>query len=135
LVRPTHITVPRIGVDASIEMTGFAFGAWEVPRHTIAHYWPVSAMPGTPGNIVLAGHVGYPGTLFNTLPAIEAGDEVFVLVNGSERRYIVEQKLTLLPYDTWVMNPTTGETLTLITCVPIGVYSHRLVVRATPAPQ
>lgn len=135
LVRPTRITVPRIGVDASVSMTGFAFGTWDVPRHTIAHYWPVSAVPGTAGNIVLAGHVGYPDTLFNYLPAIEEGDEVFVTVNGSEHRYIVEQKLTLLPYDTWVMNPTPGETLTLITCVPIGVYSHRLVVRATPAPQ
>jgi sortase (surface protein transpeptidase) len=32
------------------------------------------------------------------------------------------------------MNPTATETLTLITCVPVGVYSHRLIVRALPAP-
>jgi LPXTG-site transpeptidase (sortase) family protein len=40
--------------------------------------------------------------------------------------------LTVLPDETWVLAPTSRETLTLITCVPIGVYSHRLIVRAAP---
>jgi LPXTG-site transpeptidase (sortase) family protein len=33
-----------------------------------------------------------------------------------------------------VMEPTPEETLTLITCVPDGVYSHRLVVTARRVP-
>jgi LPXTG-site transpeptidase (sortase) family protein len=40
--------------------------------------------------------------------------------------------LTVLPSEVWVLNHTSEETLTLITCVPIGIYSHRLIVRATP---
>lgn len=134
-VRPTHISVPRIGIDAGITMTGFSYGAWEVPLDAIAHYWPVSAMPNTAGNIVLAGHVGYSDILFNYLPNIVPGDEILVTAGGVNRRYITQEVLTLLPNETWVMNPTTTETLTLITCVPIGVYSHRLVVRAFPAPE
>lgn len=133
-VRVSHITIPRISVDAPVSMAGFAFGEWDVPRYTVAQYWPVSAVPNTQGNIVLAGHVGYPGTLFSHLPGIQAGDEIFVMAGGIQKRYITDEVLTLLPHDTWVMQPTPTETLTLITCIPVRVYSHRLVVRASPAP-
>lgn len=134
-LRPTAISVPRIGVNTRIVTTGFSYGEWEVPRHTAAFYWPVSAVPGTGGNIVVAGHVGYRGVIFNQLPNVRNGDEVFLMVGTQSHRYIVQEVLTLLPSETWVMNPTGSEVLTLITCVPIGVYSHRLIVRATPAPE
>jgi LPXTG-site transpeptidase (sortase) family protein len=133
-VRPSHIRIPRIGVDVNISMNGFSYGEWEVPRYTAAQYWPVSGFPNTAGNIVLAGHVGYSGIIFSSLPNAAAGDEIFLTVNGADRRYIIDEVLLLLPRDTWVMNPTSSETLTLITCYPVGVYSHRLIVRATPAP-
>jgi LPXTG-site transpeptidase (sortase) family protein len=131
-VRPTRVHIPSVGVDTEIVEGGFSFGVWDVPRYTAIHYWPVAAVPGTAGNIVLAGHVGYRGIIFNKLPNTKVGDEVFVTVAGQDRRYIVQEVLTLLPQDTWVMQPTAEETLTLITCVPIGVYTHRLIVRAIP---
>ncbi|OAN47397.1 sortase [Chloroflexus islandicus] len=131
-VRPTRVRVPRIGVDTAVVSAGFSFGVWDVPRYTAVHYWPISGYPGTSGNIVIAGHVGYRGIIFNQLPAIAVGDEVLVTVNGSDRRYVVREVVTVLPEDTWVLAPTSSETLTLITCVPIGVYSHRLIVRAAP---
>lgn len=132
-LRPTQVRIPRIGVNTEVVGAGFSYGEWDVPRYTAAHYWPVSAYPGSAGNIVIAGHVGYRGIIFNALPNVRAGDEVFVAVGGQDRRYVVREVLTLLPAETWVMNPTQSETLTLITCVPIGVYSHRLIVRAEPA--
>ncbi|NNJ12255.1 sortase [Chloroflexales bacterium ZM16-3] len=131
-VRPTHVRIPRIGVDTDIVSAGFSLGEWDVPRYTAAHYWPISGYPGTPGNIVLAGHVGYRGIIFSKLPNAAAGDEIYLAAGGGERRYIVREVLTLLPSDTWVMAPTSDEVLTLITCVPIGVYTHRLIVRAYP---
>ncbi len=131
-VRPTQVRLPRIGVSTEIVEAGFSFGAWDVPRYTAAHYWPVAAFPGTTGNIVIAGHVGYRDIIFNDLPQARLGDELFLTVNGAERRYVVDEIMTLLPSDTWVMGPTTDETVTLITCVPIGVYSHRLIIRAKP---
>jgi LPXTG-site transpeptidase (sortase) family protein len=131
-LRPTRLSIARIGVDTVVEEAGFSFGEWDVPRYTAAHYWPVAAFPGTAGNIVVAGHVGYAGIIFNRLPEAQVGDIVEVEVGGGLRRYQVSEILTLLPEDTWVMNPTASETLTLITCIPIGVYSHRLIVRALP---
>lgn len=132
-VRPSHIRVPRITLDTDIVSTGFSLGEWDVPRHTAAHYWPISGYPGAAGNIVLAGHVGYRDVIFNHLPDAAVGDEIYLAAGGSEHRYIIREVLTLLPKDTWVMQPTSEEVLTLITCVPIGVYTHRLIVRAYPA--
>lgn len=131
-LRPVHIAIPRIGIDVPIEMGGFSYGVWDVPRYNAVFYWPVSAVPGTAGNIVVAGHVGYIGTIFNQLPAVQVGDEVYLSTHNDTRRYRVQQVYTLLPHETWVMEPTASETLTLITCVPIGVYSHRFIVQATP---
>jgi LPXTG-site transpeptidase (sortase) family protein len=132
-VRPTHIRIPRIALDAAIAEGGFTLRGWEVPRYNAAHYWPVAGFPGTPGNIVVAGHAGYKDTIFNHLPDAERGDEIILSVGQAERRYRVTEIWTVGPDDAWVMAPLPRETLTLITCVPIGVYSHRLIVRAVPS--
>ena len=131
-VRPTRVRLPRIGVDTSVIEAGFSFGQWDVPRYSAAHYWPVAAFPGTKGNIVIAGHVGYRDTIFNYLPNVAINDDLYLTVNGREQLYRVDNVQTLLPKDTWVMAPTDEETVTLITCVPIGTYTHRLIVRARP---
>jgi LPXTG-site transpeptidase (sortase) family protein len=131
-LRPSRVVISRIGVDAPVSEAGFSLGAWDVPRYTAAHYWPVAAFPGTRGNMIIAAHVGYRDTLFYHLPKVATGDEVVVYVGEQPYRYVVREVLTLLPDATWVMLPTTTETLTLITCIPPGVYSHRLVVRAEP---
>lgn len=132
-VRPTRVQMPRISIDTAIVEAGFSLGVWDVPRYTAAHYWPVAGFPGMAGNIVLAGHVGYRNIIFNYLPQARVGDALILTAGGTERRYTVTEILTLLPEETWVMAPTGDETVTLITCVPIGVYSHRLIVRAKPA--
>jgi LPXTG-site transpeptidase (sortase) family protein len=131
-VRPTHVSVPRIGVDVDVEERGASLGAWDVPRSTVGHFWPVAAYPGTSGNIVLGGHSNYADSIFNHLPEARIGDEVQVFAGGQVRRYIVREITIVTPQDTSVMRPTAVETLTLITCYPVGVSSHRLIVRATP---
>lgn len=131
-LRPTRVRLPRIGVDTAVVSAGFSLGQWDVPRHTAVHYWPIAGYPGTAGNIIIAGHVGYRGEIFNRLPAVQPGDTILVTAGEQERAYTVREVLTLLPSETWVMSPAADEQLTLITCVPIGVYTHRLIVRATP---
>ncbi len=131
-VRPTRIRMPRIDLDTEIVEAGFALDGWDVPRYTAAHYWPVGAYPGTRGNISIAGHVGYKDTIFNQLPRAAVGDEIILSVGPNERRYRVTDIWTVEPNDSWVMARTTTETLTLITCVPPGTYSHRRIVRAVP---
>ncbi len=131
-VRPQWISIPRIGLETQIEMGGFSYGTWDVPRHTAVAYWPVSAVPGTAGNLVLAGHVGYAGIIFNQLPQAQVGDLIYVGTSDAVHTYQITELHTLLPHETWPMQPTASETLTLITCVPINVYTHRLIVRAVP---
>ena len=131
-LRPARLTLNRLGIDTAVTAAGFSLAAWDVPRYTAAYYWPVSAYPGTQGNIVVAGHVGYKDTIFSELPRAQVGDEIVVYAGATPHRYVVREILTLLPSDTWVMLPTSSETLTLITCVPVKVYSHRLIVRAEP---
>ena len=131
-VRPTHLAIPRIGVDVDVVEVAFGLNVNDVPRYTAGHYWEFGATPATAGNIIIAGHVGYRGIIFNKLPNVQAADEIILQVGGRTRRYVVREVLTVLPSEVWVLNHTAEETLTLITCVPIGIYSHRLIVRATP---
>jgi LPXTG-site transpeptidase (sortase) family protein len=131
-VRPTRIRIPRIALDAAIVEGGFTLRGWEVPRYDAAHYWPVAGFPGTPGNIVIAGHAGYKDTIFNHLPDTTRGDEIIVSTGQAERPYRVTEIWIVGPDDAWVMAPLPRETLTLITCIPIDVYSRRLIVRAIP---
>ncbi len=131
-LQPSHIKFPRVGLDTDIVEGGFSFEGWDVPRYTAVHYWPVAAYPGTKGNIILAGHAGYKNTIFDQLPQAVVGDTVIVAVDKAERSYMVNSIQIVEPEDTWVLNPTAGEVLTLITCVPPGQFTHRLIVRAVP---
>ncbi|MDP9314574.1 MAG: sortase [Chloroflexota bacterium] len=130
--RPTRLTLERLGIDTEISEAGFSLGKWDVPRYTAAHYWPLAAYPATTGNIIIAGHVSYKDTIFNHLPAVQTGDRITVFVGDQPHHYVVREVLTVSPQDTWVMLPTSQETLTLITCVPPGTYTQRLIVRAEP---
>lgn len=131
-LRPTRITIPRLKLDTDVTEGAFSLKGWDVPRYTAVHYWPISGWPGTKGNIVLAGHAGYRNTIFDQLPDAKVGDEIVLYMGQNERRYRVTDIWTVLPEDTWVMSPTAQESLTLITCVPINVFSHRFIVRASP---
>ncbi len=131
-VRPTRVTIPQLGIDTGVSAEGFSLGEWDVPRYTAAHYWPVAGYPGMAGNVIIAGHVGYKDTIFSHLPEIRIGDEIVVHVGDTPHRYRAREIATLLPRESWVMLPTSSETLTLVTCVPIRVYTHRLVIRAEP---
>jgi LPXTG-site transpeptidase (sortase) family protein len=131
-VRPTNIKMPRLNLDTEVVEGGFTFNVWDVPRYTAVHYWPVAGFPRTPGNLVIAGHSGFRDTIFHHLPKAVLGDEIIVRVGDEDTRYTITEIMTLLPENSWVMSPTTTETLTLITCIPLEIYSHRLVVRAVP---
>jgi sortase A len=87
-------------------------------------------MPGDEGNAALAGHRD---GLFRPLQHIEVGDIVTVSVGGRQVDYAVEWTRIVAPGDVWVMGPTSGRALTLITCYPftfIGSAPQRFIVRA-----
>ncbi len=131
-VRPTRIVISRLKLDTEIIEGGLSLERWDVPRYTAVHYWPISGFPGTNGNTVIAGHSGYRDTIFNNLLEAVTGDEVVVYNGQTAKKYKITDIWTVEPEDTWVMAPTSKETLTLITCTPLNTFIHRFIVRATP---
>lgn len=93
---------------------------------------PGTSKPGGGGNVVLAAHRD---TLFRPLRNIRVGDEIRITDSSVTRRYRVDAKRIVEPTETSVMQPTSSEQLTLITCYPfrwIGPAPQRFVVTATP---
>ena len=89
---------------------------------------------GSEGNAVIAGHRSYTfGRHFNRLEELEAGDEIlFTTKEGETIPFVVDEILTADPDDPAVFAlPPDGEArLTLYTCTPVKIATHRLIVRA-----
>lgn len=92
-----------------------------------------TALPvgGAGTHSVLTGHTGLPSAqLFTDLDQLEVGDEFVLSVLGRKLAYKVDAINVVLPEQTELLDPTPGEDhVTLITCTPYGVNSHRLLVR------
>lgn len=93
-----------------------------------------TSMIGSGGNAVIVGHRSYTyGKHFNRLGELEVGDEIFfAAADGAEIRFAVNEILTVLPDDPVVFDspPEGTAQLTLYTCTPVKVATHRLLVRA-----
>lgn len=87
---------------------------------------------GESTHAVLAGHNGLPSVqIFDRLDELEEGDYFVIEVLGEEHAYRVTGKETVLPEETESLAVQEGEDLvTLVTCTPYGVNTHRLLVHA-----
>lgn len=90
--------------------------------------------PGQNGNLVILGHrMKTFGSLFNRLGEVKIGDEIEIVVaDGTSFVYVVDEiieKLNPSEIPT-VVNPDIddGKRVTLVTCTPTGVGSHRLII-------
>lgn len=120
---PTRIVIPAIGVDAPVvEGDG-----WEELKRGVGHHIG-SANSGERGNMVLSGHNDIFGEVFRDLDKLDLGDEIIVYAGDVPYRYIVKAKRIVEPTDVSVMAPTTKPIVTLITCYPYRIDTHRLVV-------
>ncbi|MGX9898985.1 class C sortase [Arthrobacter sp. SA17] len=92
-----------------------------------------SALPvgGESTHSVLTGHSGFvSATLFDHLDQLAEGDVFSVTTLDQSLYYKVDQILTVLPADTKALRKVEGKDyITLITCTPKGINSHRLLVR------
>jgi sortase A len=105
-------------------------------RRAVGHI-PETALPGEPGNVVLAGHRD---TFFRPLRNIKLGDTITLKTTAGDFQYLVESTQVVPASMTEVLDATVVPTLTLITCFPfdyLGAAPNRFVVRAResdPAP-
>ncbi len=120
---PTRIVIPKINVNAPI-VDGIG---WEDLKKGVGHL-PGSANPGERGNLYLAAHNDIYGEIFRYLEDLEIGDEYFIYAGEEEFHYVVKEKRIIDPTEVEVMLPTTEPVVTLQTCYPYLVDTHRLVV-------
>ena len=126
---PTRLVIPAIDVDWPI-VPG---DSWEELKRGVGHHIG-SANPGERGNMVLSGHNDVFGEVFKDLEALKNGDEVYVYAGGRMFKYQVRVKRIVSPDDLSVLQTTRDSVVTLITCHPYRVDTHRLVVIAQLIP-
>ncbi|MEG2421503.1 MAG: class C sortase [Oscillospiraceae bacterium] len=99
---------------------------------------PESSLPvGGPGtHAVLSAHCGLPNArLFTDLDQLELGDRFFIHVLGQTLCYGVDRVEVVLPHEIGALAIVPlRDDVTLITCTPYGINSHRLLVRGARAP-
>lgn len=92
---------------------------------------PETAMVGDKGNCVIAGHRNYSfGQYFNRLNEVALGDMIYVDTATDTYSYSVTDIKVVEPDDLSVLEATDTETLTLYTCTPLYLATHRLVIVA-----
>jgi LPXTG-site transpeptidase (sortase) family protein len=131
-----RIVIPTIGLDSKVIQLGTKLDkngniAWETAPFAVGQHKGLAG-PGQNGNMVLSGHISSPneGAVFHHLPEIKVGDGMIVATDERQFLYTVTDIKTVTPDQVSVLDQTTDPTATLITCVPDGIYSHRLVVTA-----
>ncbi|EME8215588.1 class C sortase [Enterococcus faecium] len=85
---------------------------------------------------VISSHRGLPqAKLFTDLPKLTLGDSFYIEINGRTLAYQVDQIKTVEPTDTKDLRIEKGQDfVTLLTCTPYMVNSHRLLVRGHRVP-
>lgn len=120
------MTIPKINLKVAIgegvdnETLKFAVG-----------HFKGTAMPGEKGNFCAAGHRSYTyNEYFNRLDEVNKGDEIIVKTQKGEFKYQVTDQFVVEPSQVEVLKPTDDATLTLVTCTPVRVATHRLIIKA-----
>lgn len=88
---------------------------------------------GSNRHCVLTGHCGLPSAeLFTNLDKVELGDYFYIYVLGQTLAYEVDDIRVVEPDDMSSIVAEEGEDyVTLVTCTPYGVNTHRLLVRGS----
>lgn len=126
LTSPVTVEIPAIGVNASI----YAGDDWYQLQKGVGHFLG-SANPGEQANMVLTAHNDIYGSIFRYIEDLQPGDQVRVEAkDGRWYTYVVESKRVVEPNQVEVLERGNEAMVTLITCYPYQVDTHRMVVFA-----
>ena len=123
-----YITISKIGVELPI-YHGTSDGVLQVAAgHLEGSSLPVG---GAGTHAVISAHRGLPSAkLFTNLDELEAGDTFTITMLDRVLTYEVDQISIVLPTETDLLQPVEGKDyVTLMTCTPYGINTHRLLVR------
>lgn len=123
-----YIEIPKLNVYMPVY-----HGTDEGVLQIAAGHLPGSSFPvgGESTHSLISGHSGLPSAkLFTDIDKLQEGDLFFVHVFDEVLAYRVNQIKVVLPDDVETLEIEKGKDyVTLITCTPYGVNSHRLLVR------
>ena len=140
---PTGVTMPEIGVDATLVPVGLRSDqAMEVPAFGLAGWYAEGPRPGRPGPSVIVGHVdSYSGPdVFHRLSELVAGDRVRVVYDSGDSVDFVVLRSERIAKDELpvasIWPHTDDRLLALITCGGTfdrssRTYEDNIVVYAT----
>ena len=120
------IKIPKIDVEVALCQGTTK----QTLKYAVGHF-AETAYPGEVGNCAIIGHRNYTyGEFFNRLDELEVDDLIEVLYNNEQFTYQVTGKKVVEPTQLEVLDQGEEKALTLITCTPIRVATHRLIVSA-----
>ncbi|MDP9805744.1 sortase A [Trueperella bonasi] len=127
-----RIVIPAINVDLPV----YHGTRPHVLERGVGHLFGTDLPVGGSGtHSVLTAHTGLQtATLFDNLADLKEGDSIYIDVYGEKLSYVVVGTEVVLPEETESLYKEKGrDLLTLVTCTPYGVNSHRLLVHAERA--
>lgn len=123
-----YLQIPAIGLQLPI----YHGVTEEVLQKGVGHL-PESSLPtgGENTHCVLSAHAGLNDQkLFSDLELLEWGDRFSLYILGEQLTYEVDSIQTVLPDQLQSLAIQPGEDLvTMMTCTPYGINTHRLLVR------
>ena len=123
-----YVIIPKLDVELPIYHGDTNAALDDGAVHLQGTSLPVG---GESTHAVISGHTGMADQrMFTDLDTLKAGDLFYLDVLGERLAYEVDQILTVLPYEVEAIKIVEGaDFVTLLTCTPYGVNSHRLLVR------
>lgn len=128
-----YVDIPKINVYLPVQHGTDADTLERAVGHVVGTSLPVG---GSSTHAVLSAHSGMANSkLFSDIDQLAAGDTFYIHVLGEVLAYQVDNIATVLPTDTSLLQIEEGkEFVTLVTCTPFGVNTHRLLVRGHRVP-
>jgi len=123
-----YVKIPKINVELPV----YHGTSSKVLNKGVGHLEGSSLPVGGEGtHSILTGHTGL-NTLkmFTDLTELTIGDEFYIRTLDQTLAYRIDNIIVVEPTEVEALDPVTGKDyVTLITCTPYGINSHRLMVR------
>ena len=128
-----YVDIPKINVYLPVQHGTDADTLERAVGHVVGTSLPVG---GESTHAVLSAHSGIASSkLFSDIDQLAVGDMFYIHVLGEVLAYKVDSINTVVPTDTSLLHIEEGKDLvTLVTCTPFGVNTHRLLVRGHRIP-
>lgn len=128
-----YVDIPKINVYLPVQHGTDADTLERAVGHVVGTSLPVG---GSSTHAVLSAHSGMASSkLFSDIDQLTEGDTFYIHVLGDTLAYKVDAIHTVLPTDTSLLQIEDGrDYVTLVTCTPFGINTHRLLVRGHRIP-